>query len=243
MAGQQELVGPDVIVVHRLLKDEVVERLGIPAYALFSQACIDAAGLDPVALGMREHTETYEKIGDVPIWVLDLERRWQEEEARGRVFVEPGKSILIVSVPTDVPPQVAWEYITKPGQRMAWQPWVTSVAVEGATGGRRGPGSANHFMHVKDAVIDEILDWRPFDYVTDRTVLATPSGPIKLLHTVEFEPTTAGTTIHFRYAAPKTKREKELMKTIGPAYGAALESGVPSLLGQLDDVKAARDAG
>ena len=105
-----------------------------------------------------------------------------------------------MSVPTDVPPQVAWEFITKPGQRMSWQPWVTEVTVEGATGGRRGPGSANHCMHGKDAVVEEILDWRPYDYVTDRTVLETPTGPIKLLHTVEFEPTTAGTTIHFRYA-------------------------------------------
>ncbi len=242
VAGQRELVGPDVIVVHRLLKNEVVEKLGIPAYALFSQACIDASGLDPVALGMREHTETYEKIGDVRVWVLDLERRWQEEESRGRVFVEPEKSILIVSVPTEVPPQVAWEFITKPGQRMSWQPWVTSVAVEGATGGRRGPGSANHCMHGKDAVIEEILDWRPFDYVTDRTVIDAPGGPIKLLHTVEFEPTTAGTTIHFRYAGPKTRREKELMKTIGPAYGAALESGLPSLVAQLDAELAAREA-
>ena len=44
-----------------------------------------------------------------------------------------------VSVPTNVPPQVAWEFLTKPGQRMTWQPWVTEVAIEGATGGRRGP--------------------------------------------------------------------------------------------------------
>jgi uncharacterized protein YndB with AHSA1/START domain/class 3 adenylate cyclase len=242
VAGQKELVGPDVIVVHRLLKNEVVERLGIPAYALFSQACIDAAGLEPAALGMREHTETYEKIGDVRVWALDLERRWQEEEARGRVFVSPEESVLVVSVPTDVPPQVAWEFITKPGQRMSWQPWVTSVVVEGATGGRRGPGSANHCMHGKDAAVEEILDWRPFDYVTDRTVLDAPGGPIKLLHTIEFEPTTAGTTIHFRYGPPKTRREKELMKEIGPAYGAALESGVPSLVAQLDAELAAREA-
>ena len=183
---------------------------------------------------MRPHTETYDRIGEVPGWVHDLDRRWQEEEARGRVFVAPDDSILVVSVPTDVPPQVAWEFITRPGQRMSWQPWVTEVDVQGATGGRRGPGSANHCMHGKDAVVEEILDWRPYDYVTDRTVLETPTGPIKLLHTVEFEPTTAGTTIHFRYAAPKTKREKELMTVIGPAYGAALESGVPSLLAQLD---------
>jgi uncharacterized protein YndB with AHSA1/START domain/class 3 adenylate cyclase len=240
VAGRQELLGSDVIVAHRLLKNEVVEKLGIDAYALISQQCIEASDLDPAALGMREITETYDRIGDVPAWAHDLERRWQEEEARDRVRVSPEQSTLIVSVPTDVPPQVAWEFITKPGQRMTWQPWVTAVTVKGTTGGRRGPGSANHCMHGKDAVVEEILDWRPYDYVTDRTVLETPSGPIKLLHTVEFEPGAAGTTIHFRYGAPKTRREKELMQVIGPAYGEALRSSIPSLIAQLDAELAAR---
>jgi len=93
---------------------------------------------------MREHTETYDRIGDVRAWVHDLDRRWQEEEARGRVFVTPEEAILDVSMTTKVPPQVAWEFLTKPGQRMTWQPWVTEVAITGATGGRRGLGSANH---------------------------------------------------------------------------------------------------
>jgi uncharacterized protein YndB with AHSA1/START domain len=234
VAGRQELLGSDVIVAHRLLKNEVVEKLGIKAYALISQKCIDASDIHPAALGMRELIETYDRIGDVPAWAHDLERRWQEEEARGRVFVSPEESTLIVSVATSVPPQVAWGFLTKPGQRMSWQPWVTEVTVEGATGGRRGPGSANHCMHGKDAVTEEILDWRPYDYVTDRTVLATPSGPVKVLHTMEFEPSVAGTTIHLRYGAPKTRREKELMKVIGPAYGHALESGLPSLIAQLE---------
>ena len=242
VAGRQELVGSDVIVVHRLLKNEVVEKLGIHAYALISQQCIDASDLDPAALGMRAHTETYDRIGDVPAWAHDLERRWQEEEARGRVRVSPEDSILIVSVPTNAPPQVAWEFLTKPGQRMSWQPWVTEVTIKGATGGRRGPGSANHCMHGKDAVIEEILDWRPYDYVTDRTILDTPSGPVKVLHTVEFEPVASGTIIHMRFAAPKTRREKALMEHIGPAYGAALQSGIPSLIAQLDAELAARDA-
>ena len=243
VAGRQELLGSDVIVVHRLLKNEVVDELGIPAYALISQQCVDASDLDPIALGMREHAETYDRIGEVKVWVHDLERRWQDEEARGRVFVTPEESILIVSVPTTVPPQVAWEFVTTPGQRMSWQPWVTEVEeVKAATGGRRGPGSANHCMHGKDAVIEEILDWRPYDYVTDRTILDTPSGPVKVLHTVEFEPGVTGTTIHFRYAAPRTKREKELMKVIGPAYGQALESGLPELIAQLDATFAAREA-
>jgi hypothetical protein len=242
VAGRQELLGSDVVVVHRLLKNDVVETTGIDAYALISQACVEASDLEPGVLGMRDHTETYDRIGDVACWVHDLDRRWREEEARARVFVTPAESILVVSVPTDVPPQITWEFITQPGRRMSWQPWVTAVDVRGASGGRRGPGSANHCMHGKDAVVEEILDWRPYDYVTDRTVLESPTGPIKLLHTVEFEPTPKGTTIHFRYAAPKTKREKELMTVIGPAYGAALESGVPSLIAQLDALVAEREA-
>ncbi|HEV2006742.1 MAG TPA: DUF2652 domain-containing protein [Candidatus Limnocylindrales bacterium] len=240
VAGRQELLGSDVIVVHRLLKNDVVEQLGMNAYALISQKCIEAADIDPAALGMVAHTETYERIGDVPAWAHDLERRWQEEEARGRVFVSPEEAILDLAVPTNVPPQVAWEFLTKPGQRMTWQPWVTEVSIEGATGGRRGVGSSNHCMHGKDAVIEEILDWRPYDYVTDRTILATPSGPVKVLHTIELEPVTSGTIIHLRFAAPKTRREKGLMEHIGPAYGAALESGIPKLVALLEAELAAR---
>jgi uncharacterized protein YndB with AHSA1/START domain len=241
VAGRQELLGSDVIVAHRLLKNDVVEKLGLSAYALLSQACIDASDIDPAALGMRKHTETYDRIGEVPAWAHDLERRWQEEEARGRVLVSAEEAILAVSVPTNVPPQVAWEFLTTPGQRMTWQPWVTEVTIKGATGGRRGLGSANHCMHGKDAVIEEILDWRPYDYVTDRTILETPGGPVKVLHTIELEPGTTGTTIHIRFGPPKTRREKTLMEGMGPAYGQALQGSLPDLVAQLDASLAARD--
>ena len=242
VAGRQELLGSDVIVVHRLLKNEVVETLGINAYALLSQACIDATDLDPVALGLAPHAETYDRIGEVPGWLLDLDRRWQEEEARARVFVTPDESILTVSARTGVPPQVAWEFLTRPGQRMLWQPWVTEVTVKGATGGRRGPGSANHCMHGKDAVVEEILDWRPYDYVTDLTVLDTPGGPVKLPHTIEFEPVPMGTVIHYRFAPPRSKKERALAAQIAAGYGPALESAMPTLLDLLDAELVRRDA-
>ena len=242
VAGRQELLGSDVIVAHRLLKNDVVERLGIPAYALLSQACIDASDLDPAALGMTAHTETYDRIGDVPVWVHDLGRRWQEEEARARVRVSADEAILELAVPTTVPPQIAWAFLTEPGQRMTWQPWVTGGQIKGATGGRRGPGSANHCMHGKDAVVEEILDWRPYDYVTDRTILGTPGGPVKMLHTIELEPTATGTIIHFRFAAPKSKRERASLEHLGPAYGEALRSGIPALVAGLEAALAARDA-
>ena len=244
VAGRQELLGSDVIVVHRLLKNDVVEGLGMKAYALLSQACIDAAAIDPAALGMREHTETYERIGEVRLWAHDLERRWQEEEARGRVRVTPEEAILDLAVPTTVPPQVAWEFLTKPGQRMSWQPWVTEVRIEGATGGRRGAGLGQPLpaRQGRRHRGDPGLATRTTTSPTGRS-WTRPRGPMKVLHTIELEPVPNGTIIHLRFAAPKTKREMAQMAHIGPAYGAALQSGFPALLAQLDAELAARDAG
>jgi hypothetical protein len=89
--------------------------------------------------------------------------------------------------------------------------------------------------------VEEILDWRPYDSVTDRTILDTPGGPVKLLHTIELEPTATGTTVHMRFGPPKTRREGALMQGIGPAYGDALRSSIPTLVAQLEAALAARE--
>src|SRR5205823_12810161 len=123
VAGRQELLGSDVIVVHRLLKNEVVEKLGMRAYALISQKLIDVSDLAPAALGMREQIETYDRIGAVPAWAHDLEPRWQDEEARSRVFVSPEEAFVTVTAHAKVPPQVAWDCLTTPGQRRTGEPW------------------------------------------------------------------------------------------------------------------------
>ena len=147
-------------------------------------------------------------------------------------------------MPTDVPPQVAWEFLTTPGQRMTWQPWVTEVKVEGATGGRRGAGSANHCMHGKDAVVEEILDWRPYDYVTDRTILDTPSGPVKILHTIELEPTPTGTTDPLPVRQrPDEKKEQAALEVFVPGYGAGFRSTMGTLVGHLEAARVAADQG
>ena len=199
---------------------------------------VDTTGANAVAPGKRplsSMTPTILAKGGRPFMVTG-------SPGGPRIITAVVQAIVNVIVPTRVPPQVAWEFLTMPGQRMTWQPWVTEVSIKGAIGGRRGVGAANHCMHGKDAVVEEILDWRPYDYVTDRTVLETPRGPVKVLHTIELEPDAGGTTIHMRFAAPKSKREKALMEHIGPAYGQALRSGIPSLLSQLDAALAAREA-
>jgi uncharacterized protein YndB with AHSA1/START domain len=170
---------------------------------------------------MRPHTETYEIVGAVPGWVHGLERRWQEEDARARVYVRPEESIIGTTYEVAAPPAVAWEFLTAPGKRVQWMAGVTDV-VQDAEGGRRGVGSTNHCMHGKDAVVEEVLDWRPFDYYTFRSTVHTPAGPIGIVNTVEIEPTATGSRISVRFQQPN------------PDDAAILEPMIPMFQGMVD---------
>jgi uncharacterized protein YndB with AHSA1/START domain len=241
MAGLEELIGRDVIVVHRLLKNTVSEVTDATAYALLTDACTTAMGLDPVALGMRPHSETYEIVGEIPGWVHDLERRWQQEDARARVRVAPEDAGLVADMPTSAPPQLVWEFITKPGGRVAWSTGVTEVITEGA-GNRRTVGATNHCMHGSDEVLEEILDWRPYDYVTYRSTMQTPGGPVTFDNTMELEPTTEGTIVHMRFAPPATEREQGMLAGMQPMFEGMFAANTAALRSLLDSEMAERAA-
>jgi hypothetical protein len=71
--------------------------------------------------------------------------------------------------------------------------------------GRRGAGTQNHCFHGKDAVIEDVIDWRPFDYVTLTALLPIP-GALKILMSYTFEDGgDGGTHFEFRIAKPKPK--------------------------------------
>jgi uncharacterized protein YndB with AHSA1/START domain len=173
VAGGEELSGSDVILVHRLLKNRVVEELGHHGYALYTDAVVAAMGVEPDALRMRRHAEEVEEIGPVEGWVQDLHERWAEERERRRVKVGPADAAATVSYELPAPRSLAWSYMTEPELRATWTPGVQRVD-EATPDGRRGAGTRNHCVHGKDVVLEEILDWRPFDYYTVEAKLPMP---------------------------------------------------------------------
>jgi uncharacterized protein YndB with AHSA1/START domain len=228
IAGREELLGSDVIVVHRLLKNDIVEKLGVTAYAALSDQLVGEMEIDPVALGMQPHAETYEHLGEVKVWVHDLERRWQEEDARERIRVGPEESAFSVSVEVSAPPQIVWEILTTPGHRIRWQLGSTAIEQETTAGGRRGVGMVNHCVHGADAIIEEIIDWRPYDYYTDRSKMFR-DGPT-VLSTVELEPTPTGTIVHLRFGRPQKAKDRALLEAMASGLGDGLRASL-ALLG------------
>ena len=67
---QDELLGPDVNIVHRLLKNHARELIGPGPYALLSDA-VDRGARNP-SLDMVAMTETYERVPPIAVHVLPL---------------------------------------------------------------------------------------------------------------------------------------------------------------------------
>ena len=204
IARWEELVGPAVILVHRLLKNRVVEDLDLKAYVLYTQGCIDAAAIDPVAQGLRRHVEATDIAGDVVVWARDLGALWAADETGGRFRVTDKTAHATYVLDGPAPPMLVWEYLTSPIRRPEWGTGITSVD-EVSPAGRRGAGTVNHCMHGKDAIIEEVLDWHPGRTWTTRTRLPIPGVP-PLVRTDDLELLPdGGTRVTFRIGKPKPK--------------------------------------
>src|SRR5947208_3147503 len=137
---------------------------------------------------MQSHCESYTDVGEVPAWVADLERRWDDERERRRVVVAPEHAAFTVGLTLPVPPSAAWEYLTAPQKRLLWQ--VQEIE-EVDAGGRRCTGTSSVCVDGRAKIYEEILDWRPFDYFTERISL---SG-VRVTLTTTLEPEGAGTRV------------------------------------------------
>ena len=239
MAGREELVGSPVIVAHRLLKNAVTEATGYRAYALYTEDCLRAAGIDdPASLDLVEHREEYEHLGEVTAWVSDLDAAWAAEQARTRVYVEPTATIASVEYTLPAPPAVAWEFLTSPARRLRWQSGVTEI-VEEAAAGRRGVGTTNHCVHGKDAVVEEILDWRPSEYFTLNWQMPIPGCP-KVKTTYELTGTDEGTAVAMRMERPRSARDRAFLEQLLPGLAPIFEAGIAALTPLVADEMARR---
>jgi len=238
IGGWEELVGSDVIVVHRLLKNHVAEETGFAAYAMYSEGCLAAMGLDdPAAAGLLEHREEFEGVGEVVGWIRDLEAAWRDELDRSRIVVE-GKAIAkTYSIDVDAPRAIAWDWVTSPARRLQWQYGATGITMVDGTAGRRGVGTVNHCVHGKDTFVEEVLDWQPIDYLTLQTQLP---GPVpKLVNSFVLVDLEDGRTrIEMRVARPRSAKDRAIAEQMLPMLDLSITEGLKALRPLIEDAAA-----
>jgi uncharacterized protein YndB with AHSA1/START domain len=189
IGGTRELAGADVNLVHRLLKNHVSEKTGWRAYALFTQAALESMQLR--LEGLSASSESYEHLGEIHVFAMDLHARYEALLQQRRVFLSQAEAQRVLEYDYAAAPDVIWDWFNDPAKRGQWMHSQILPIVR--MGGRLAPGARNHCVHGKDAVIvEELLDIRPFEYYT---VDHTPQGnPVTVRMTFEFQPSPGGGT-------------------------------------------------
>jgi carbon monoxide dehydrogenase subunit G len=231
VAGSRELVGPDVILAHRLLKNSVTERTGLKGYAFLTDACTAELSIDSERAGLAAHAEHYEDAGDAPGWVLDLEERWRQEQEQKSVVVSRETAVIVHDVELSVPPAQVWHALTDPKAQMLWKVGADRVDMENP-GGARGVGSTTHCVHGKTTIAQEIVDWKPYGYYTYRE--HNPMG--KCLWTIELEPVGDGgrTRMSWIIALAGGAGQRVLWRLFGNRMRQAVDENLEGLVNFLN---------
>jgi uncharacterized protein YndB with AHSA1/START domain len=203
IGGINQLVGSDINLIHRLLKNTVTAGTGIRAYVLCTEQAMEALGLDGPTQEMVAHEETVPDFGPVRVRVRDMHPVY--EVRRDDELVTYGRDDVLVAVSTEIsmPPERVWDYLNQSEFRNLLS-GDDSQEILDRQSGRIGEGSTFRCYHGKMVIPQLILEWRPFERVLLRQQMPFPGAPT---HTL----------IDFRLTATKggTKLEQTVTKPTG----------------------------
>ncbi len=213
----KEMVGSDVNLVHRLLKNHVTESTGWRAYMMFTGQCLDHLNLNLEAT--HEQVESYEHFEEVKTYSLDLNQRYREIVEARSIFLDKAEADIVLAVDFNVAPPIAWDWIQDPVKRNLWGHDVAWSQGERPRG-RTGSGASNHCAHGKGVLTEVVLDWRPFEYSTTQ---AFDGGKKAMTETFRFEPLPGGGTRVYDIMKMEMPLPRPIRRLIGKIYAKSMK--------------------
>jgi uncharacterized protein DUF2652 len=119
ISGITELVGSDVNLVRRLLKNHIADATGWKAYILFTDAGLTQ--LNVKLENLHEQVESYEHLGEVKTYSLNLRARYQELVEARRILISPEEADVIVTRMVRASPVIVWEWLNDIQKRLQWE--------------------------------------------------------------------------------------------------------------------------
>ncbi len=213
-----ELVGNDINLLHRLLKNSVKEKTGVRAYALFTEAAIQQLDAEDLVTGMTSHTETYAYLGEVAVWVLDMHPVW--EKKRGALTVTfPVEQIWRQNeVNIRMPREQVWDYLIQPEFRNTLI-GTDRMEIANSSNGRIAPGSVYRCYHGDKMVPQTLVEWQPFESMVVKELFPM-SHAVSWLAEYSLESTEKGTRLSRKMTIPAGPiLGRTLLRLLMPVFG------------------------
>lgn len=203
-----ELVGNDVNLIHRLLKNSVTEDTGIKAYAAYTRRAVEGLEMVAFADSLLKHVEQDPHEGEIRLYIQDLKPIWERDRERMRIIVDRDQALFSLEYDFPLPPTATWDYLTTPEAR-AILFHADGMSLEKLQRGRTASGAVYVCAHGDMELRQVIVDWRPFEYFTFE--VPGPLPGTKNLVTTELTATASGTHVTAscsKTSGPETVRSK-----------------------------------
>ena len=163
--GRLDLAGPDVILVHRLLKNRIIEQGGPSSYGFFTRPCLTGVS---TKFRLPVHEESIESFAPVIGVVEDLAAVAAQRREAQVVRLSDDDADVVFSYIVGAPPAVCWQYFVEPGKRLRHIGAIErGIEFTPNREGRVATGASSHCSHgVGGDGLREYLDWRPYEYFT-----------------------------------------------------------------------------
>jgi hypothetical protein len=139
VAGRRELIGPDVVVAHRLLKNSVPVR----EYAILTSPLADVAHAS--GLPTTPASDEYSDIGAVEYLYVDLQPVREAFEKSRELYLTEETADVCLEIEIEAPPELVWRAITDPDRAKLWAP--TLVEAEPLSGEYGKVGGVHTCLH------------------------------------------------------------------------------------------------
>lgn len=210
VGGRHQLVGSDINLLHRLLKNRVTERTGIRAYILCTEAAERALGLDGLSSEMHPHRETVDGFGEVDVWIRDMHPFYEERRRQEDPPYAPHEVIGHAETQIAMPPQLVWDYLNQSEFRNVLFA-SDSFEITDRQMGRVGAGTTIQCYHGDSIVPQTVVRWEPFDRVVLQQTLPLPGRPAQLLGDLKLEEVDGGTRLRSIVARPTGPWHKRML--------------------------------
>ncbi len=197
IADHMRLVGPDVNLIHRLLKNSIAADTGFDAYAAYTGAAVEALRLEKAVSGLASHTEHTPEMGEVQLYVKDMARVWEQSRDAVRMNVRRAEALAELTFEFPGEPERMWDYLTDTKTRRIFDQ-ADSEQLETRPDGEVGPGGVYVCAHGRRTARHLIVDWHP---PTTYTVnMASPMPRTTARVTLILEPHEGGTRLRLLVA-------------------------------------------
>jgi hypothetical protein len=185
--AHDELVGSDVNLIHRLLKNSVTADTGIRAYTLYTDAAAAQLELDGRGEPGHEdgtlvpHGESYEHLGSVQTWVQDMHPVWEAKRDAVQVTIAPEDVLFTLEVGVAASPEAVWDFVVQP-EHFNVLLGGDFTKLTGRRGGRVTVGSVYQCYHGDHPLGNTVVGWKPFEQlVVEFTVPVPIAGALSLI--------------------------------------------------------------